>query len=172
MLNSTTLRTALKTIFGVDDKYLVSLDEGGYVPTYDKDDKVGTWIGYRILSKKPNVRTFTGSDIAGPTKIKSIKVTFRISFIGPQAEELCDQTLLWDDRADVQQAFENASAQLNYIDRQQFSYPVKNGGLNDNLCWCIDFSAQTFYEISAGYKPWNIKGAELKGNIIIPNKED
>ena len=172
MLNTKTLRTTLKEIFGVDDKHLVPLDSGWYVPTYDKNDTVGTWIGYRIMSKKPNVRTFTGHNGEGPTKIKSVKVTFRVSFIGPQAEELCDQTLLWDDRADVTTAFENQSAQINYTDRQIFSYPVKNGGLNDNLCWCVDLSAMTFYEIPAGWKKWNISGATLEGNIIIPKKED
>lgn len=168
MLKTKSLRKVLQDIFGIDNQHLVPLDEGWYVPTYDKADKVGTWIGYRIMSKKPNVRTFTGRNADGPSKIKSIKVTFRISFIGPQAEDLCDQTLMWDDRKDVQQAFENCQAQINYVDRQTFSYPVKNGGLNDNLCWIADFSAMTFYEVSAGYKRWNISGATLGGNIIIP----
>lgn len=155
MLNSTELRNTLRKVFGVDDRYLVPMDEGWYVPTYDKEDKIGTWIGYRILSKKPNVRTFTGNTTLRPSKIKSLKVTFRVSFIGPQAEELCDQTLLWDDRDDVQKAFEEVHAQLNYNDRQVFSYPVKNGGLNDNLCWCVDFTAQTFYELQIqNWGPW------------------
>lgn len=168
MLNTKKLKSVLKEIFGVDDKYLVPLDEGWYVPTYDKTDKVGTWIGYRIMTKKPNVRTFTGHNSSGPTKIKSIKVTFRISFIGPQAEELCDQTLMWDDRQDVKTAFEQQDTQLNYVDRQVFSYPVKNGGLNDNLCWCVDFPAQTFYEVPTGWKKWNISSATLEGDITIP----
>ena len=171
MLDTNSLHSILKDIFGVEDQYLVPLDSGWYVPTYDKENKVGTWIGYRIMSKKPNVRTFTGHNGTEPTKIKSIKVTFRLSFIGVQAEELCDQTLLWDDRQDVQRAFEKCSTQINYIDRQYFSYPVKNGGLNDNLCWCVDFSAQTFYEVPTGWKKWDISGVTLEGNIIIPKKE-
>ncbi len=170
MLNSSTLRQALKEIFGIEDKYLVPLDEGWYVPTYDKEDKVGTWAGYRVMSKVPNVRTFTGRNDEGPTKIKSIKVSFRLSFIGPQAEDLAEQLLLWDDRKDVQTAFEKyCVAQINYNKRQQFSYPVKQGGLNDNLCWVTDFETHSFIEVSAGYKPWNLKGATLGGNIIIPN---
>lgn len=171
MLNSKSLRQALKKIFKIDDKYLVPLDQGWYVPTYDKEDKVGTWIGYRVMSKVPNVRTFTGRNERGPTKIKSIKVSFRLSFIGPQAEDLAEMLLLWDDRADVQEAFEECSAQINYNKRQQFSYPVKAGGLNDNLCWVTDFEAHSFYEVDAGYKPWNLKGVKLGGDIIIPNKE-
>lgn len=171
MLNSDTLRSTLKSIFGIEDKYLVPLDSGWYVPTYDRTDKVGTWIGYRIMSKKPNVRTFTGHNGTEPTKLKSIKVTFRLSFIGPQAETLCDQTIMWDDRKDVQKTFEQIDTQLNYINRQVFSYPVKEGGLNDNLCWCVDMEAQTFYEVPTNWKLWNLKGITLEGNIIIPNKE-
>lgn len=168
MLDSTSLRQALKTILGIEDRYLVPLDAGWYVPTYDKADTVGTWVGYRILNKQAAVRTFTGYGKDGPSKIKNIKVTFRISFVGPQAEELCDQTIMWDDRTDVQEAFEKANAQINYTDRNAFSYPVKNGGLNDNVCWCVDFSAMTFFEVPTNWKPWNISGARLGGDIITP----
>lgn len=162
MLNSKTLRVALKTIFGVEDKYLVPLDQGWYVPTYDQTDKVGTWIGYRIMDKKPNIRTYQ----EGSKFIRSIKVNFRISFIGPQAEELCDQTILWDDRDDVQKAFAGCDAQINYNNRQCFSYPVKNGGLNDNLCWCVDFSSQTFYVVDANWSLWKPKKVDIGGEII------
>lgn len=172
MLNAETLRSTLKEIFGVEDKYLVPLDEGWYVPTYDKSDKIGTWIGYRILSKKPNVRGYQDSIAGTQQRLKPIKVTFRISFVGPQAEELADMTLLWDDRQDVQEAFGKQNAQLNYIRRQQFSYPIKNGGLNDNLCWCVDFEAQTFYVTEFKYELWNLKRVDLGGKVIIPNKED
>lgn len=167
MLNSKSLRAVLKEIFGIEDRYLVSLDEGGYVPTYNPTDKVGTWIGYRILSKTPNVRTFTRSVSDGVVKTRSIKVVFRISFIGPQAEDLIDQTLLWDDREDVQAAFSKACAQVNYNDRQLFSYPVKNGGLNDNLCWCVDLSSQTFYETRVKWNKWNLQGVDPTGTINI-----
>lgn len=167
MLNSKTLREALQTIFGIEDKYLVQLDEGWYVPTYDPADKVGTWIGYRILSKKPNVRTFTRDTGDGVAKTRAIRVVFRMSFIGPQSEDLADQTLLWDDRSDVQDAFAQATAQLNYSDRQIFSYPVKNGGLNDSLCWCVDISAQTFYETKVKWNKWNLQDGGSTSTINI-----
>lgn len=162
MLNTKTLRAALKEIFGITDKYLVPLDEGWYVPTYDKNDKTGTWIGYRVMSKKSNIRTMQN----GTKFARSVKVTFRVSFIGPQAEELCDQTIIWDDRDDVQKAFGASQTQLNYNDRQTFSYPVKNGGLNDNLCWCVDFTAQSFYVVQANWPLWKLKNVDLGGKII------
>lgn len=162
MINATALRSALKDIYAIDDKYLVPVDSGWYVPTYDKNDKVGTWIGYRILSKKPISRAFT----QGTTFVKSVKATFRLSFVGPQAEELADMTILWDDRVDVQKAFESRQIQINYDKRQMFSYPIKEGGLNDNLCWCVDFECQGFFAQEAKWERWTPKKVELGGKII------
>lgn len=172
MLNTESLREVLKKIFGIEDKYLVPLDEGGYVPTYDKTDTVGTWIGYRILNKKSYTRSFQKDQGNGnQVRIKPIKIYFRVAFIGKQAEELADQVLLWDDRQDVQEAFNEVQAQINYTSRQHYSYPVKNGGLNDNLCWVVDLEAQTFYTNSFKYQLWNLKNIDLQGKIKIP-KED
>ena len=86
--------------------------------------------------------------------VKPIKVSFRISFVGKQAEELADQVLLWEDRTDVTKAFDSIRAQINYQDRQAFSYPIRNGGFNDELCWIVDLSAQTFYEVDTKQEPW------------------
>lgn len=150
MLDSHALRRALKEIYGVEDRYLVPLDYGWYVPTYDKEDKVGTWIGYRILVVKPNVRAgYTGSSYN-----KSVKVKFRLSFVGKQAEELALQTLLFDDRLDVVQAFEKSQTQLNYTSREILTYPVKEGGLNDSLVWFTDVDCQSFYFADVKYKDW------------------
>ena len=86
--------------------------------------------------------------------VKPIRVNFRISFVGKQAEELADQVLLWEDRTDVTEAFDSIKAQINYQDRQAFSYPIRNGGFNDELCWIVDLSAQTFYEVDTKQEPW------------------
>lgn len=150
MLDASTLRSILKEIYGVEDKYIVPISTNWFLPTVDPEDKVGTWIGYRIQSKKPIMRAYQ----SGVMYEKPIKVNFRLSFIGPQAEELADQVLLWEDRSDVTKAFESAKAQINYTDRQSFSYPVRNGGFNDELCWIVDLSAQTFYEVDTKQKPW------------------
>ena len=150
MLNATTLRSILKEIYGIDDKYLVPISTNWFLPTTDPDDKVGTWIGYRIVSKKPYVRAYQGNTMM----TKPVRVTFRLSFVGPQAEELADQVLLWEDRKDVTEAFEKEQAQINYTDRVSFTYPVRNGGYNDDLAWIVDLSAQTSYEVDTKQVPW------------------
>lgn len=150
MLDAISLRAVLKEIFGIEDKYLVPISTNWFLPTVDPEDKTGTWIGYRVMSKRPLLRAYR----SGVMYEKSIKVNFRVSFVGHQAEALADQTLLWEDRLDVQEAFEAVKTQLNYVSRQAFSYPVRNGGFNDELCWVVDFSAQTFYEVDTKQKPW------------------
>ena len=150
MLNAKILRATLKEIFGIEDKYLVPISTNWFLPTTDPEDHVGTWIGYRIISKKPYVRAYQ----AGTVKTKPIRVQFRITFVGPQAEELADQVLLWEDRTDVSEAFEESMTQINYTDRTSFTYPVRNGGYNDELAWVVDLSAQTSYEVDTKQVPW------------------
>ena len=150
MLNTEALRAALKEIFGVEDKYLVPISTNWFIPTIDPEDKIGTWIGYRIQSKKPYSRAYQ----SGLFMVKPFKITFRLTFVGPQAEEFADQVMLWEDRTDVTKAFEKYKAQINYNDRVYFTYPVRQGGFNDSLCWIVDLSAQTSYEIDTKQKPW------------------
>lgn len=150
MLDAEILRSTLKEIFGIDDKYLVPISTNWFIPTTDAEDKVHTWIGYRILSKRPYVRAAQyGKDMTKP-----IKVDFRITFVGPQAERLADQVLLWEDRTDVTQAFEKSLSQINYVDRVSFTYPVRNGGYNDGMAWIVDMSAQTSYIVDTKQVPW------------------
>lgn len=150
MLNAKILRETLKEIFGIDDKYLVPISTNWFLPTTDPSDKVNTWIGYRIISKKPYARAYQAdSDMTKP-----VKVNFRITFVGPKAEELADQVLLWEDRTDVQVAFEKHASQINYVDRTSFTYPVRNGGYNDELAWIVDLSAQTSYNVDTKQVPW------------------
>lgn len=150
MLNTKALRDTLKEIYGVEDKYLVPISTNWFLPTTDPNDKVHTWIGYRILNKKPYVRAMQqGRDMTKP-----IKVSFRLTFVGPQAEEFADQTLLWEDRTDVINAFERTESQINYTDRTAFTYPVRNGGYNDDMAWIVDMSAQTSYTVDTKQVPW------------------
>ena len=150
MLDAKILRDTLKEIFGIEDRYLVPISTNWFLPTVDPEDKVHTWIGYRILSKKPYVRAVQyGSDMTKP-----VKVSFRLTFVGPQAEELADQILLWEDRTDVIKAFEKSQSQINYTDRTSFTYPVRNGGYNDDMAWIVDMSAQTSYIVDTKQVPW------------------
>ena len=150
MLNAKILRKTLKQIYGIEDKYLVPISTNWFIPTTDPEDKVHTWIGYRILTKKPYIRAVQ----RGGDMVKDIKVSFRLSFVGPQAEELADQTLMWEDRTDVTEAFEESFSQINYDDRTSFTYPVRNGGYNDEMAWIVDMSAQTSYTVDTKQVPW------------------
>lgn len=150
MLDTASLRDILKIIYEVDDKYLVPISTNWFVPTVDPEDKIGTWIGYRIISKKGYTRAYQN----GKHMVQPIKVAFRLTFVGPQAEELCDSTLLWDVRTDVIEAFEKYQAQINYTERSAFTYPTRNAGFNDCMSWIVDMSAQTFYEIDTKQEPW------------------
>lgn len=150
MLNAKDLRATLKEIFGIDDKYLVPISTNWFLPTTDPADKVGTWIGYRIISKKPYIR----ASQRGRDMVKDVKIHFRLTFVGPQAEELADQVLLWEDRTDVAEAFEKTFSQINYNDRTSFTYPVRNGGYNDEMAWIVDLSAQTSYIVDTKQVPW------------------
>lgn len=150
MINHKTLREILKEIYGIDDKHLVPISTNWFVPTIDENDKVGTWIGYRVLNKKSILRAYQ----SGVYMEKSVKVNFRLTFVGPQAEDLADQTLLWEDRSDVTKIFGRYNAQINYNDRVSFSYPTRNGGFNDCMSWIVDMSAQTFYEVDTKQQPW------------------
>ena len=150
MLDSKSLRDILKEIYGIEDKYLVPISTNWFIPTMDPEDKIGTWIGYRILSKKPYMRAYQ----IGLCYSVPLKVNFRLSFVGPQAEELADQTMIWENRTDVIKAFEKVQAQINYTDRTSFTYPVRNGGFNDSLSWIVDMSAQTTCDIDTKQKPW------------------
>ena len=150
MIDSDSLRLVLKDIFGIEDKYLVPISTDWFLPTVDPEDKTSSWIGYRILDKKPYARAWQGGVIMN----KPLKIHFRLTFMGPQAEALSDQTLLWEDRDDVRIAFEKYQAQINYQDRTSFSYPVRNGGFNDELAWIVDMSLQTSYEVNTNQMPW------------------
>lgn len=166
MLDTNALRQALKDIYGVEDKYIVPLDNGWYAPTYDHSNPVGTWIGYRILQVKPNLR----AAYAGSSYSQSVKIRFRLSFIGPQAEVLALQTLLFDDRIDVVKAFEKSQTQLNYVSREILTYPIKEGGLNDSLVWFTDIDCQSFYAADINYGDWAVKTEPEPDPSWIKNK--
>ena len=150
MLDSGSIRHIIKEAFGIEDKYLVELTDDWFVPTMDPNNKVGTWIGFMVLSKKRYTRGFESRSAA----VLPVRVRFRLTFVGPQAEELVDSTMAWDMRDDIKKLFEKYQAQLNYTDRQSYTYPVKNPGYNDRLCWIVDMTAQTSYDVKINRGPW------------------
>ena len=162
MLDMASLRGVLLDILGIEEKYVVAMSNHQFVPTYDKEDKVGTWVGYRILEKSAYARTYEDSP---GVYVRPIRASFRISLVGPQAEEIADGMFLWDDRSDVQEAFEKIDAQVNYDKRKIYSFPIEEAGFNDRLCWCVDFNAQSFYVLQTKLEKWE-KGIELQGSVL------
>lgn len=150
MIDGSTLRNILKTIYGIDDSHLIALSESMFVPTTDRADKTGDWIGYRILDKQRITQAYAD----GIYFVAPLKVRFRIAYVGPHAEEFADQTIIWENRNDVQKAFDLYGAQVFYNTREEYSYPIKNTGFNDSPCWIVDMTAQTTYEIDTNWKPW------------------
>lgn len=156
----TILREILKEIYEVDDKYLIALSTHEFVPSVDLEDTTATWIGFRVLTKQPYIRAYQ----AGLNMVLPIKCSFRISFVGVDAEELANQTMLWDMRTDVRQSFESREIQLNYVQRQIKSFSLKQGGYNDEVGWMTDFDCQTFYQVDTKQKPWK-RSIEFQGGI-------
>jgi hypothetical protein len=54
----------------------------------------------------------------------------------------------------VSKAFEESYSQINYTDRTSFTYPIRNGGYNDEMAWIVDLSAQTTYSVDTKQVPW------------------
>lgn len=150
MIDTPSLRAILKDIYGIGNRYLAPISTNWFVPTIDPKEKVGTWIGYRITKSEPYIRAY----INDRTNVVPFRVTFRLSFVGPQSEAMALDTLVWHTRSDVVQAFEKYQAQLNYTDRDIFSYPLRLEGYNDQLAWVTDITAQTFYESQTNWRPW------------------
>ena len=64
---------------------------------------------------------------------------------------------MFDERKDVIKAFEQSQTQLNYVAREILTYPIKEGGLNDNLVWFTDIDCQSFYAVDITYGDWAVE---------------
>lgn len=156
MITSSSLETALRQIFFGEEtgyyKYVVPIRGGFFAPTVNREanDHVSTWIGYRILSMDPRTRLIKSPEDV----LKQIRVDFRITALGPNAEEFIQSTLLWEDRADVQTLFENMEAQIMYDRRYVYTRPLAQEGLGDDLLWVTDMHAMTFIRQKVTTIPW------------------
>jgi len=151
------LRTNLNRIFFGDDdtklKYIVPIGYDRVVPSHpcqSNIDASATWIGYIILNTKRNIRTTTGMQDASI----SVKQEIRISFMGPQAEEFANSTLIWDDQISTIKAFELMGSQLDYDKRRLYTHIVEEHGFNNEICWVVDLTAHSFYMQTFDNGPW------------------
>lgn len=150
MLTMTTLGKILKTVFNGMDDNIIPLQGNWFVPLKRGKDSVQTWIGYVILSKYPRVRTWQGDrDL-----YKDTKTVFRVTFTGPQAEEMAYSTLVWDERLDVRKLFEEIGCQLCYDERRIYTRVFEQEGFNNTITWAIDFAALDYYIYDTEQTPW------------------
>lgn len=132
-------------------EYVIPLQGNWFVPTIDKESEHSTWCGFVILSTTPRIRAVQNGKIVQ----KSVKTRFRLSFIGPQAEEMANQTLLWDERIDVRDIFVNlCTAQLCYDERSIYTKIYEQEGQNSTLVWVVDMAAMSFYALDTHQIPW------------------
>lgn len=164
------MREVLLEIFGLQDlfdasdvhhlnnlgtgKYLVYMSDSQYAPPIDREDKTSTWIGYRFMEKTRYARAWT--EQRGIIIYHAIPTQFvlRLAFVGKHAEELGDTTLTWDDRLDVQNAFEKRGFQLMYNKRSLYTYAVKQEGFNDINSWITEISGTGVVKIETNIRPW------------------
>ena len=139
MLDSKTLRLIIKSIFNIDDDYIVPIINNWFLPQVNLDKKTGTYIGYRILSKRYSYADSSSNIL----KKDSIKVAFRLTFIGYNAEKLADQIHFWRDQKSVNKLFDSYKLKLNYSDMTSFTYPIKSE--NYPIAWIFDLSVLSDY---------------------------
>jgi hypothetical protein len=132
-------------------KFLVPLQGNWFVPTIDKSSNIATWCGFIIMGTHPTQRATQRGAIVQ----KNVKTRFRLSFVGPQAEDFANQTLLWDERDDVKQSFtRNCAALLCYDDRSIYTKIFEQEGQNATLCWIVDMAAMSHYALDTHQIPW------------------
>jgi hypothetical protein len=147
-----------RILFGEDrsqDKYIVPLQGNWFVPTTaleDGDDSPTTWIGYLMLESRGETRS---ANYQGQVIERQMRQIFRLTFVGPQAEDLANSTFFWEERKDVQDAFVKMDAQVAYNQRRVYTRIFEQQGYNDTLVWVVDMMAMSTTAVTAeGWRPW------------------
>ena len=122
MLNSKILGQLIKDIYNLDDEFIVPNSSDWFIPEINLDEKPGTYIGYRIISK----RNCYAETLNNKHKKDYIKTRFRLCFVGPESEALEEQVHFWKDNQNVNKLFSFHKLILNYTDMTSFTYPVRN----------------------------------------------
>ena len=141
MLNSKILRQLIKDIYNLDDDFIVPISSNWFIPEINLDEKPGTYIGYRIISK----RNCYAETLNNKHKKDYIKTGFRLCFVGPESEALKEQVHFWKDNQNVNKLFSFHKLVLNYTDMTSFTYPVRNEKGYQEMAWIIDMSCNSDY---------------------------
>lgn len=140
MLDSNTLRNIIKEIFNLDDSYIIPITTNWFIPDVDFSNDNAIYIGYRIISS----HKVSAENEYNKTNKSYIRTTFRLTFVGNNAEKYASQIHFWDDMKDIRKIFEKYKVQIDYDDIHSFSYPVKNQKFE--MSWIFDMVAKTDYQ--------------------------
>ena len=141
-LNENDLKDIIKTIFEIDENYIVPIKERDVFPFLEEKANNSlletseknmneTFIGYRIFSKKK---------IAGLEKI-----SFRVSFIGKQAEEFANHTLTWKTDSQIREVFKAYNVVFRNSDSSEINTLSKN---EKCTVWYADFTVEKNHDES------------------------
>ena len=155
MLDSNTLRQIIKEIYQFDDDFIVPITTNWFVPDINLNEKPGTYIGYRILSKK---------NYFAANKEDELKVSFRLTFIGENAEQMADKVHFWKDMKEVKKIFEKYKVQMDYSDLVAFTYPEKQN--KSEMSWILDMSCYSDYGQDLKQINSNSKGFSVFRKLI------
>lgn len=132
------------------EKYVLPLQGDWFVPTLDPAEPSADWAGYLIVQATPVTRSYQQNQY----RIIQCNTSFRLSFVGPHAEERAYSTLMWCERQDIIDAFTRMDAQLRYDNRRVYTQPVRQSGETNYLAWIVDAQAQSFLALDTHQLPW------------------
>jgi len=146
------------------EKYVVPIKDDWYLPVESIDNLKETWIGYSVMSH----RALQPATKHGSILLRSVKTSFRITFVGQQAEEIANSTFLWEYKEDVNKIFlEKMFAQLNHDEQSHYSKIIKNDDQCGLIMWFVDMSANSFYIVDTHETPW----ININGNIKLTDNQ-
>lgn len=159
------LRTVLSTIFGVDQKYIVPLQDNWWNPQ-EMDPTIGTWVAYRIENADPKTIPLLENDdsLTGPKVVSFKRKRIMLQFVGTMAETLADSISAWLLRQDVLDAFDAASCQLFSTGLGKYDVsPFIQDGLNSVLAYNTRFDVLWVQKLQATQQI--IKTAAIGGTV-------
>ena len=164
MLNTETLRQIIKEIYKIEDEFIVPITTNWFIPDVKTKSESSIFIGYRIINKrKGSIENKNDS-----TKIDVIKTSFRLVFIGEDAEKFADEIHFWEDNKDILRIFEKYRIQVNSNHIDAFTYPIRD--CNCDLAWIIDLDATSDYKSDLKISKSNRKSLKNPFRTLLPNR--
>ena len=161
MLDTATLRQIIKEIYNLDDDCIKAITTNWFLPEITNDIPE-IIVGYRILSKKK----ICAENSFNKEQKDCIRSSFRLTFVGENAEQFADQIHFWQDNKDVMKIFDKYKIKLNSYDMTAFTYPIKAGKCE--MAWIWDMSANSDYHSDLKLSKANRKSLKATIRSLIP----